>query len=156
MVENKQEEKKELATITGYSFEDLPSDEIGFYLALKFGDVDPSDVVNGENLEARKWLADKCGFPVSIEDAKAQSGEAYKAFGGIVRFLKINLKNWDTWGSPLLCEIEGICESEPKSWPPEFTEVTPTSAKRNGLWWFYSPHQDGELVNIKGNLYYLK
>jgi RHS repeat-associated protein len=153
---------------TYFSFEDLTSDQIGFYLAQKYGKiVNPANGGLEKNEIAWRDLSNVCGFPENRQQAVLRSQQVYNSmnasgpgslWGDPFMRLLVNTTQVFTWGTPLLCELSGICDDQPKRWPAELNAVTPAQSIRNGLWWFYDPNLDGELVGVKNNpqFYYLK
>ena len=152
---------------TYFSFEDLTSDQIGFYLALKYGKlVNPANEGLEKNEIAWRDLAHICGFPENRHESILQSQQVYDSmnmsdpgsFGGPFLRLLINTPHVFTWGTPLLCELSGMCDDEPKRWPAEFNAIVPTQPIRNGSWWFYNRNLDGELVSAsnESQFHYLK
>jgi RHS repeat-associated protein len=151
--------------VSYFSFEDLTSDEIGFYLYLHFkevykGIIDPRQK-DGFNQEAWDWLAEITGFPKNRKDAKEQSHSALKE---LTLFGKIFGRDFwgfypgkKEWGAPLGCKIEGKCDSAP-IWPSEFTKVKPISSSRDGDWWIYDGSRDGQLKESSrdSNFYFLE
>ena len=141
-----------IAKSSYYSFEDLTSDEIGYYLALRYNErlnyktaIDPRQS-EGKNEDAWKWLAGVCGFSEDRKISKEESKEVYEAYGswlGMRSLARVVKK----WGSPLLCEVGNLCDDEPQQWPAEFMAVTPTSEQRGGIWWFYDRYRDGSLID---------
>jgi RHS repeat-associated protein len=140
---------------THYSFEDLTSNEIGFYLYLHSKkSVDPRKE-DGDNLDAWNWLAGVAGFPEDREESKKQTRKALENMGGLGLF-------WKTpqifeWGSPLFCSgMDDFCADNP-AWPSEFTEIQPISPQRDKDWWIYDESLDGELIESKySGFYFLK
>ncbi|MBK7450191.1 MAG: hypothetical protein IPJ47_12520 [Anaerolineales bacterium] len=139
---------------TSYSFEDLTSDEIGFYLALEFNlndnlNIDVNRAIKiTENDQAWNWLAEKCGFNKDRQEAIELSQGVYDDMGGFGGLL------WDTphvyeWGSPMIfgsCTSQNACVNGGYgTWPAEFKLIPPTSGNRNSLWWEYDSIIDGPL-----------
>jgi RHS repeat-associated protein len=148
---------------TYFSFEDLPSDEIGFYLAVKYGKVvNPASEGLEKNDTAWRYLAKVCGFPEDRPQAIVQSQQVYDSMtnphGNTVLALLVNTPRVFTWGTPLLCELDGLCEGKQMHWPTEFSSIVPAQPRRNNLWWFYNSELDGELINIDDNsqFHYIK
>ncbi|MBI9052106.1 MAG: RHS repeat-associated core domain-containing protein [Anaerolineaceae bacterium] len=128
---------------TRYSFEDLSSDQIGFYLGANFGNVDiRKDNSDGRpNEEARKRLSDICGFPIDKEDAKERTIEVYNDFvkGKWLFFSPIRIDAWGKYLQP--CGEEGN-DYKIKDLPEEFTSISPILPSRNGMWWIYDKNID--------------
>ncbi len=148
---------------TYFSFEDLTSDEIGFYLAAKYGKVvNPANEGVEKNEIAWRYLADVCGFPENRQQAITRSQQVYNSLtdphGSPFWALMANTPHVFSWGTPRLCELNGICDGEPGQWPSDFSAITPAQPKRNVLWWFYDASQDGQLVDADNNpqFHYLK
>ena len=153
---------------TYFSFEDLTSDQIGFYLAHKYGKiVNPAKEGLEKNEIAWRDLSNICGFPENRQQAILRSQQAYNSmnasgpgslWGDPFMRLLVNTPHIFTWGTPLLCELSGICDDQPKRWPAELNAAMPTQPMRNGLWWFYDQNLDGDLVSITNNpqFHYLK
>jgi RHS repeat-associated protein len=120
---------------TSYSFEDLSSDEIGFYLALRFGGVDPR-----QNEEAWNWLADRCKFDKDKQIAIDNSVNAYKSLGGFLNIF-VNLPKIKEWGNAFYCDNIENC-SEDHNWPNESSSITPILPNRNHEWWEYDKYYD--------------
>jgi hypothetical protein len=160
---------------TYFSFEDLSSDNIGFYLTLKFnrtehygGYINPS-VPGGANDEAWRWLARVCSFPENRQGAVQRSEKQYKAITNyndmnknyealiIFSLLRDSNLHVNDWGSPLLCDATGDCAGK-QTWPAEFKTLGPTSPKRGDQWWFYDKNFDGELIasHSDGDFKFLK
>ena len=127
---------------TNYSFEDLSSDEIGFYLGIKYNKLVNPKYSDGVNGEAWKWLSSVCGFSSDREQAKLDSYKAYEVYSGSsipwLGFLNLmlNTPHVTIWGSPLLCDVDGLCENEQKQWPTEFKTITPATINEN--WRYYN------------------
>jgi hypothetical protein len=148
---------------THYSFEDLTSDQIGFYLALTHGKiVNPSQEGLEKNEIAWRDLARICGFPENRQQALLRSQQVYNSianhpYGNPFWTLLGNTPQIFTWGTPLLCELDGMCANEPKRWPGVFESVTSSPPIRNGPWWFYIENLDGELIDTNNqHFHYLK
>ncbi|MBI9051560.1 MAG: RHS repeat-associated core domain-containing protein [Anaerolineaceae bacterium] len=110
---------------TSYSFEDLSSDEIGFYLALEKGNVDPRI-----NQDSWDWLADKC--EIDKENCIQKSLDVYDAWGGFVALLAKPPKI-EEWGRALVCR--GELEYEEVDLPAIFTRITPILPSVGGIWY---------------------
>ncbi|HET8687827.1 MAG TPA: hypothetical protein VFM18_14390, partial [Methanosarcina sp.] len=141
-------------TFTYFSFEDLSSDQIGFYLAQKYGKgVNPAKEGSERNDLAWRDLSHKCGFPENRQQAILRSQQAYESQWGPRPFLRLlaMTPHIFTWDTPLLCAVNGMCDNEPKTWPTEFKAVIPIQPIRNGSWWFYDENLDGKLVDAKND-----
>ena len=76
------EQGQAIMMFTYYSFEDLPSDEIGFYLALKYQGYINLGVEGSDTSEAWDWLSRTCGFNSNRSVAIEDSIDQYKYLGG--------------------------------------------------------------------------
>ena len=136
---------------TSYSFEDLTSDEIGFYLTLRFNLNENLNITKNqsiridENPEAWNWLAEKCGFEKDRRTAIQNSINVYNNMGGS-RKLFFDTPHVYEWGSPMFfksCEAANLCGNISRSWPLEFKAVPPLPGNRKSLWWEYDISIDG-------------
>jgi RHS repeat-associated protein len=128
---------------THYSFEDLASDEIGYYMAKTYKkrvDARDDDTVWSD-------LAEICDFPKDRGEARRVSEEVWKNAGGILWYLKTPQVR--EWGSPLLFCVSGICKNGNGKWPTQISSMPliNNTYSRDGGWWIYNQGLDGELID---------
>ena len=123
---------------TNYSFEDLASDEIGFYLSKEFRY--DGDLRSSEN--AWSYLSSLCNFSKNEADAISNSIKVYEENNGISWIINTpKEKNWDT---PKIFYTTGICTGDNGKWPKELSSMKYFSPNRNGEWWIYDSKVDGK------------
>ncbi len=142
---------------SGYSEEDLASDLIGFYMALR----DYGDVRNGTTVDEQSagwlWLSRVCGFPADLGRAIEWSERVYDTYPAFQE----GASGIREWGAPRLACTEDIateCTGR-RSWPGTLATVIPQDPLPQSDWWLYSPLReliDGQLVaSSEENLYFL-
>jgi RHS repeat-associated protein len=137
--------------ITYYSFEDLASDEIGFYLAKKYG-------ANGDarnNEEAWNHLADICGFDTNRGTARRNTLSVWLELGGLSWIF--DTPRVTEWDSPNLFCLDGMCNDGNHQWPDEFQDLVDSNLYfgLHNSWWIYTK-DDGDLMSSTNpEFYYL-
>lgn len=123
-------------SLSCFSEEDLPSDLIGFYLAVNKLNNPRTDS------ETWNWLSRVCNFRVDKEEAIDWSLKVFKEYP---KFKQL----WTDWGVPRLeCNdpIDGYCGEGRRNWPNELQIISPEVDSREGKWWAYSYDMDGPII----------
>jgi len=101
---------------------------------------------NPEDVEARKWLAQHCGFPDDRKKAETWSIDVYNSYNMNPLEWKFKSPKVKTWGIPAICSnsvVNSECANQPQKMPSVFTSITPISENRNTSWWIYDFFKDG-------------